>query len=495
MSNKATVKQVVSVLKEFDLLNSWGFSDVGASRLFTRVYAVRHRYNATAGEWYQYADGVWTIDRQGLSARQDAKLLYSALRKYYGEVESDTEDDDPKMTMLNKWIGRWSTASYRNTVVSDARDNNYFTNDDLDADDYLLNVKNGVLRLSPDGIEFTDHSPDLLLSKMCNVTYTPTAVCPRWDKFMAEVMEGDTERIRYLQKLFGLCLTGDIKEERMWFLYGATTRNGKSCMVETISYLMGDYAKSMKPESLAIKANTDSRQASGDIARLAGVRLVIVSEPPKRMPLDTALLKSLTGRDVIVARFLHQSEFEFIPKFKLLCNTNYLPTVADSTVFKSDRVQVIPFERHFTEAEQDKNLKGKLRRPEELSGILNWCIEGLRLYWAEGLEAPESVKAAVADYEAGSDKMGNFIRETIAGKPGHNISAKDLYDRYVPWCKDNGYYCENKGNFVSDLRGRGGFKDRGMVDGKQVRNILTDCDFIDGEFMEVSGPQAVAIPF
>lgn len=59
------------------------------------------------------------------------------------------------------------------------------------------------------------------------------------------------------------------------------------------------------------------------------------SEPPKRMLFDTALLKSLLGleRDSITARHLHQREFEFIPKFKLVINTNYLPTITDDTVF------------------------------------------------------------------------------------------------------------------------------------------------------------------
>lgn len=68
----------------------------------------------------------------------------------------------------------------------------------------------------------------------------------------------------------------------------------------------------------------------------------------------TALLKSLLGRDSITARFLHQREFEFIPKFKLVINTNYLPVITDDTIFSSGRLNVVSFDRHFEPHEQDK---------------------------------------------------------------------------------------------------------------------------------------------
>lgn len=53
---------------------------------------------------------------------------------------------------------------------------------------------------------------------------------------------------------------------------------------------------------------------------------------------------------------------------------------------------MVSFDRHFEPHEQDKHLKDKLRRKEDLSGILNWCLEGLRLYRKDGLKAPEAVQ-------------------------------------------------------------------------------------------------------
>jgi len=164
-----------------------------------------------------------------------------------------------------------------------------------------------------------------LLSKIANVSYNPAARSELWQHFINEVMQGDEEKIKYLQKAIGYGITADTSLETCFILYGATTRNGKSTLVETIMHMLGGssgYAMQMKPESLAQKQNNDSRQANGDIARLAGARFLNVSEPPKKMIFDAALLKTLLGRDSIVARHLHEREFEFDPMFKLFMNTN-----------------------------------------------------------------------------------------------------------------------------------------------------------------------------
>ena len=484
-------RNILKRLRELDVINCYPLTDLGASKLFADVFSESHRYNQTAGDWFYFNGVSWILDRDGLEARASAKRLCDALRKYAGSL---TEENEDKLKAFFKFCGSWSSSRYRSSVVNDSRDCRYIKNEDLDSDDYLLNVKNGTLRLAKGQIEFKEHSPEDLQSKVANVVYDPEAKADRWLQFLDEIMIGDQEKIKYLQKLIGICLTGNAELEKMWFLYGSTTRNGKSCFIETISYMLGTYAVSMRPESLAIK-NNDSRTASGDIARLSGTRLVICSEIPKRMPLDTGLLKSLTGRDVIVARHLHQSEFEFTPKFKLLCNTNYLPLISDLTVFKSDRITVIGFDRHFTESEQDKQLKNKLK--EELSGILNWAIEGLKAYYDEGLNTPDIIGNSTEDYASSSDKMGNFINDELDASQKNNISVKEAYEKYNEWCDLNGYHTENKANFIAELKAKGIFKDRGMVSGKQVRNIIAGYAFKneDDDFVEIPKNIQEELPF
>ncbi|MDO4943436.1 MAG: phage/plasmid primase, P4 family [Lachnospiraceae bacterium] len=475
-------KSLEQVLKDLHA-EQYETTDKGFGRLFADVFKDKHRYNPSRKDFMQYDGKRWVDDIEGLSARSSAKALSDALVRYAVNVDTDGKYLKAVATLCN--------IRSRNNMLQDSRDVYYFTNEELDRNDYLLNLQNGTLDLSEDKPKFMTHNPDMLLSKICNVKYNPAADCKEWKKFLMEIMQEDTEKIKYLQKIAGLSLTGNTEQETCFILYGSTTRNGKSTFCETLIHLLGDYGVTARPETLAVKQNNDSRQANGDVARLAGCRFCNMSEPPKRMLFDTALLKSLLGRDSITARHLHQREFSFIPKFKLVINTNYLPTITDDTVFSSGRINVISFDRHFTQEEQDKHLKDRLRNKEELSGILNWCIEGLQLYRQQGLEPPKAVRNATNTYRTDSDKIGNFINECLT-KTGKNSKAKDIYEVYIKWCDDNGYGCENKGNFFSELKSKGLFAISGTVDGKTVKNIVNGYT-IETEFTEVDSIQS--IPF
>lgn len=479
---KAPNKPLEDVLRDLHA-EQFETSDKGFGRLFATVFKNRHRYNPERRDFMLYNGSRWIDDTEGLAARSSAKDLSDALVRYAVSVDTDGK--------YLKAVTPLCNIRNRNNMLQDSRDITFFTNEDLDTNDYILNVQNGTLDLSGNDPVFLEHDPDMLLSKICNAEYDPAATCKEWDKFLLEIMQGDKEKIQYLQKIAGLSLTGNMQEETCFILYGSTTRNGKSTFCETLIYLLGDYALTMKPETLAVKQNLDSRQASGDVARLAGCRFCNASEPPKRMLFDTALLKSLLGRDSITARHLHQREFSFIPKFKLVINTNYLPTITDDTVFSSGRINVISFDRHFEPHEQDRHLKDKLRYKNELSGILNWCIDGLRLYRQQGLVPPGAVQKATETYRTDSDKIGNFINECLT-KTGRNSKAKDVYDLYIKWCDDNGYGCENKGNFFSELKTKGLFSISGTVDGKSARNIVKGYTIETG-FMEVDG--SLPLPF
>ena len=441
-------------------------SDKGNGQLFADVYRDCLRYNATAKEWFYFNGSRWQLDTGGMIAEGKAKELSDALFLY----SYDIGDEKERKRYMNH-VARMGSRRVRKTMIDDSRDLNFIVNDDLDKDLFLLNCQNGVLDLKT--FEFMPHSPDFLMAKIANVFYNPAASAAEWEKFIGEVLQGDTLKIEYLQKLLGYSLTGGTSEESCYLLYGASTRNGKSTLVETYAFMLGNsdgYALNMKPETLAQKNNTDSRQASGDIARLDGCRFLNASEPPKRMIFDVALLKTLLGRDSITARHLHQSEFQFTPVFKLFINTNFLPLITDDTLFSSGRLNVITFDRHFKPEEQDKELKDRLRKPGNISGLLNWCLIGLKRYYAEGAAPPESVRAATAEYRTSSDKIGNFISECLE-ESKENSSVKAVYEKYAEWCRENGFGAENKSNFTADLNSKG-LLGAGKINGVSYKRLV-----------------------
>lgn len=474
------VNEVLKKLNELNAVERFPMNDRGSADLFATVFMDVSRYNPTKKDWMYYDGTRWVADQEGMRAKRNAKTLADALVRYSVTVSLP---DDKRQSYIKYAAGMMNYRS-RNVMVTDAKDLNFFDNTELDKDDFLLNCKNCVLDLSGDQPKELEHKADLLLSKICNANYNPAATCTLWEKTVNEIMQGDSSKIEYLQKMSGRFLTGDTSEEEFYIFFGATTRNGKSTITEVLLYLLGDYATTISPESLAIKVNKDSRTASPDIAKLAGTRFVVASEPPRRMLFDSSLVKTLTGRDTVSARFLHENEFQFKPKFKLILNSNYLPVISDKTVFSSNRVKVVPFERHFTEKEQNKHLKEQLQ--QEIDGILNWCIQGLSLYRKEGLEPPTAVQIATHEYSEDSDKIGKFISECLE-KSDQNLAAKDVYEKYSQWCNDCGLGVDGRTSFYEELKTKNLLSKTGTVTGKTVKNVIKGYSFVDETFHPVDG--------
>lgn len=444
----------------------YSWDDRGMCRLFSDVYRGTLRYNSTAKEWYRWNGKRWMKDEGGMYAQKQAKIFAEALVIYSAGIKSE----DTRSEFL-KFVSRYGQYRNRKTLVDDARSEEVITNSDLDRYDNLYNCQNGIFDLET--FQLLPHDPKYLLSKISNVWYAPEARSEAWEKFISEIMENDQEKIRYLQKLFGISLTTDTSIERMIIIYGPTTRNGKSTILEVIVYMSGGsdgYALSVPPETLA-KKSRDSRTASGDLARLDGCRLAVASEPPKRMLFDAALVKTMLGRDTITARNLYEREFQFTPKFTLVMSTNYLPYVQDETLFTSGRIDVLPFTRHFSAEEQDTGLKERLKAKDCISAVFNWCLEGLKLYRKEGLTPPQSVVNATAEYKKSSDKIGLFFEECMV-KSGKNSTIKDVYACFSVWCRGSGLEPGGRQSFTDDLRTRGLYAEHGTINGKTQKRIV-----------------------
>lgn len=445
-------------------LYTW--DDRGMCRLFSDVYRGTLRYNSTAKEWFRWDGKRWVKDEGGMYAQKKAKIFAEALVVYSTMIKNEETRSE-----FLKFVGRYGQYRNRKTLVDDARSEEVITNADLDRFDNLYNCQNGIFDLNT--YKLMPHDPKYLLSKISNVWYDPDARSQDWERFVDEIMEGEADKIRYLQKLFGIALTTDTSIERMIIIYGPTTRNGKSTILEVIVYMSGGadgYALSVPPETLA-KKNRDSRAASGDLARLDGCRLAVASEPPKRMLFDAALVKTMLGRDTITARNLFEREFQFTPKFTLVMNTNYLPYVQDETLFTSGRIDVLPFNRHFSPEEQDTGIKERLKSKECISAVFNWCLEGLRLYRKEGFNPPKSVTEATGEYQKSSDKIGLFFEECMV-KTGRNSTVKDVYSCFSLWCRGSGLEPGGRQSFSDDLKSRGLFADHGTVNGKTAKRVV-----------------------
>ena len=419
--------------------------EIGIGNAFADYFKPIARFNGDRNVWYVYDGKVWQPDENALAVAELAKHLADLLYTFALQIR----DEDTRNRYIKR-VQKLQMRKNRKTMVEDAKSVHPIRMSAFDANVYLLNLENGTLDLRT--LEFHEHDPKDYITKISHIDYDPNAVCPRWIQFVDEVMVGRKNVARYLQKAIGYALSGDTSLECLFIMFGPTTRNGKTTTIETILRVMGEYGRSAKPDMLATNYfRGQSNGSSDDVARLAGARFVGISEMEQKLTINASLTKQLTGNGSITARFLYEGYFEFHMQAKIFIDTNHLPNVTDRTLFESGRLKIIPFIRHFEDHEQDKTLKTTLMQPENLSGILNWCIEGYRLYKAEGLDEPDEVKTATEEYRVESDRIAQFMQQCLRKEKGSEIKASAVYSHYKTWCSDNGCKYESSQNFYKRL--------------------------------------------
>jgi putative DNA primase/helicase len=302
----------------------------------------------------------------------------------------------------------------------------------LDADHWLLNVENGTIDLRTGRRE--KHDPRDLLTKLAPVRADRGAKCPLFKKFLRRIT-GDDDGLRsFIQKAVGYSLTGITTEQVFFFVHGKSGNNGKSTLVNLVRDVLGDYGCHTPTETLLVKQYDNNIPA--DLARLAGTRMVTAIEADANRHLAEAKIKAMTGGEPIVARFMRQNFFSFVPEYKLWLVANDRPRVRGTDQAFWRRVRVIPLGVEIPRKERDQKLSEKLR--DEWPGILAWAVRGCLKWQAEGLSQPKAVRSATKGWHREMDHLKKFVGEQLIFAPGHKIPASQLFDLYKKWCAANG---------------------------------------------------------
>jgi putative DNA primase/helicase len=302
----------------------------------------------------------------------------------------------------------------------------------LDADPWLLNVENGTIDLRTGLRE--KHDQRDLLTKLVPVRANRRAEYPLFKKFLHRITGEDADLQTFIQKALGYSLAGITDEQAFFFVHGKSGNNGKSTLVNLIRDMLGDYGCHTPTETLLTKQYDNNIPV--DLARLAGARMVTAVEANFNRHLDEAKIKTMTGGEPIVARFMRQNLFEFDPEFKLWLVANDRPRVRGTDDAFWRRVRVIPLDVEIPPGERDPKLPEKLRA--EWPGILAWAVRGCRKWQAQGLTQPPVVRSATKGWQREMDALKKFVAEQLVIAPGLKILSSQLFDRYKKWCADHG---------------------------------------------------------
>lgn len=433
--------------------NGYSWDECGMAELFAECYQEDTRYCPENKTWYTYSAGAWRKDVGSLLVSAKIKEFYGLLALYSGEVYD--KDDETSCGFYN-FVGKLGNRNLRDRMLKDASDNELLVVPAkmFDNNPYLINCLNGTYDLKE--MCFREHDWRDFLTKTTNFEYTiMNPRCERWETFIGEVTEGDKEKATYLQKALGYSMLGLANEECMFLLHGKTTRNGKSTLLSAIQHMLGEYA-GVAPASIICKSDRvkNAESASPVLASLKGQRFVTMAESDQYGKLDEEVIKQLTGGEEITTRALYERPTTWLPQFTLWLSCNDLPTVRDKSLFASDRLRVIEFNRHFSAKEQDKSLKTLFQTEDAMEGIFTWLLEGYAEYKRTGLEMPESIQGVVDAYQRDNDLVLQFLDDKCKHtdpKQKQFTRAKSLYDSFKIWCKSNGYFVASAKTFYAGL--------------------------------------------
>jgi putative DNA primase/helicase len=411
-------------------------TDLGNARRLVGLYGHDFRYLAPDGPFLAWDGARFADDSGEIQLMRWAKETICAI---YPEAAYSYADDATQRRALIKHATASESVRALRGMVTLARSEPGVPvrPDQLDADPWLLNVLNGTLDLRSQ--ELRPHRREDLITKLVPINYEPAAPCPTWGAFLDRVLDGNQRLVGFMRRYIGYGLTGSTREQvtsppvscltrasakrRPLSDSTAATRraprsrarsgravsvwlaiahgqgaNGKTTLLKAAVSILGDYSQSVPMDTFLASRHTDT--ARPDLARLRGARLVAAVESESGRRFAEALVKQVTGGDVVVARRLYREHFEFTPTFKLVIVTNHRPTIrgTDHAIWR--RVRLVPFAVIIPPEERDPELPDKLL--EERAGILAWAVEGCA-EWRHVRASRATGAAGSAGHQRGSE--------------------------------------------------------------------------------------------
>jgi putative DNA primase/helicase len=417
---------------------------------FAETISKNLRYVDDWGRWMVWDGRRWQSDRMR-HAMEAAKRFCAHVSDAALKDGVTFTTEKQKQTVASRFTEKRTIINIADLAKSDPRI--AASAGQWDADPWLLNTPAGVVDLRTG--QFRSACRNDHMTKITHVA--PGGDCPTWLRFLDTATAGDAELIAFLQRMAGYALTGSTRDHALFFVYG-TGGNGKGTFLNTLQWIMGDYARAA-PADMFTERKHEAHTT--ELARLMGARLVAAQETEEGKRWAEAKIKALTGGDPVTARFMRQDDFEFMPQFKLVMTGNHKPGLRNVDEAIKRRLYLIPFTVTIPAERRDTGLADRLRA--EAGGILAWAVAGCQSWLAGGLRAPSAVLAATNEYLEQQDVLAAWIDECCEESIGTSKSSS-LYASYKAWSERAGEFALPMKRWSAAMEGRG-FQSKRMTSG------------------------------
>jgi len=331
---------------------------------------------------------------------------------------------------------------YINEVIGHIKRRTYVNRAEFNGEKWVLNLKNGLYDIQSG--KLTPHTPEFLSTIRIPVEHNPEADCPQIKQFLREVLS--PEDIPAVQEFFGYCLIPDYSIQKA-FLFVGDGANGKSTLLNLQKEFIGKDNCSGVPWH-ALELDRFAKAA------LEGKLVNIFADIPSQSLRRTGSFKMLTGGDTIGAEKKFKSYFTFINYARLVFSANKPPGIFDEDSYAFwRRWIIINFPNEFTGEKADKQLLTKLTTQEELSGLLNFALDGLkRLLQQQEFSYTKSVEETTEIYLRAADPVYAFLKDMYESDPEGWISKDGLYESFKKYCQGNSIPVKKPNSFNRALQ-------------------------------------------
>jgi putative DNA primase/helicase len=356
-----------------------------------------------------------------LKDTEETFLYIDGIYKPYGDrfIETLTLellDDETKVNKLSEVLKLVKVSTYKDREEIE------------ECDKHLIFLENGIFNLQT--LELDAFNPKHVSFGKLPIIYDKEKDCTRFKQFLTEILL--EEDIPIIQEMFGFCLWKDYFIQKAFMLVGEGA-NGKSVLLGTLLALLGK-------DNISNCSLQDIIKNRFSCAKLYGKMANINSELPSKTLWDTDRFKSLTGKDMVFADLKYRGGFSFINYAKLIFACNQLPQINEDSYAYFRRWIIINFPNRFDDNKADKTLLQKLTTQNELSGIFNWALEGLkRLLEKQQFSYSKSTEETAEIYIKQSDSLRAFVIDHIIDGVEFELSKEEFYEKYVEYCDLNDF--------------------------------------------------------
>jgi putative DNA primase/helicase len=324
-------------------------------------------------------------------------------------------------------LGGVSSNHFVAEVLGHLKRRTYVPRTSFDQDPHIFNLQNGLLDV--DTFQLTPHRPDYRSLVQLPVAYDKTADCPSIRKFIREVLW--PEDVNVIQEYVGCCLWKEPSVVQKAMLLFGEGSNGKTTLITLVKTLLGQ-------QNIAARSLQDLELNRFARADLFGKLANLYPDLPASALKSVGIFKGLTGGDPFTVERKFQQPFTFTPYAKHIYSANVVPKVYEDTFAFFRRWIIITFPNTFTGNQDNKELLGQLTTPTEMSGFLNWTLEGLRRLrdnkW--NFSYSKSVEQVKDSYIRASDPVKAFVMDCCIVDIGLFEVKRKLHEAFLEYCRD-----------------------------------------------------------